>query len=201
VVISHLLSRVRSRANDPASAQPTLRTAHHHQTSTREPPRHRGRHDHPHQTDPPRGVTTSKEAPKMTNMAQPLAARMRPTSLDEIVGQDHLVYDGSPLSLLADGQSRSSVLLYAPPGTRKTSIARVIAVSTDQRFAELSATSAGVKQVRDEIAAAVKVQQEDNRVTVLFLDEIHRFSKAQQDVLLDAVEHGKIALIDRKSVV
>ena len=131
----------------------------------------------------------------MTNMAQPLAARMRPTSLDEIVGQDHLVYDGSPLSLLADGKSRSSVLLYGPPGTGKTSIARVIAASTDQRFVELSATSAGVKQVRDEIAAAVKVQQEDNRVTVLFLDEIHRFSKAQQDVLLDAVEHGKIALI------
>src|SRR5699024_2899526 len=117
------LRRDRALADDHAHPQRRLRTDHPHQASTREPPKHRGRHDHPHQTDPPRRVTTSKEAPKMTNMAQPLAARMRPTSLDEIVGQDHLVYDGSPLSLLADGKSRSSVLLYGPPGTGKTSIA------------------------------------------------------------------------------
>src|SRR5699024_4389133 len=159
------LRRDRALADDHAHPQRRLRTDHPHQASTREPPKHRGRHDNPQQTDPPRRVTTSKEAPKMTNMTQPLAARMRPTSLDEIVGQDHLVYDGSPMCLLADGKSRSAVLLYGPPGTGKTSFARVIAASTDQRFVELSATSAGVKQGRDEIAAAVKVQQEDNRVT------------------------------------
>lgn len=127
--------------------------------------------------------------------AQPLAARMRPRTLEEIVGQGHLVFPGSPLRLLAEGKTRSSVILYGPPGTGKTSIAQVIAELTDQHFVELSATSAGVKEVRAEIAAAEKRLEQDGTSTVLFLDEIHRFSKAQQDILLPVVERGLIALI------
>lgn len=126
---------------------------------------------------------------------QPLAARMRPTSLDEIVGQDHLIFPGSPLQLLTDGKTRTSVLLWAPPGTGKTSIADVVARTTSQHFVELSATSAGVKQVREQIDEAKKHREEDGTNTVLFLDEIHRFSKAQQDILLPAVESGVLSLI------
>ncbi|MFI9629277.1 replication-associated recombination protein A [Streptomyces sp. NPDC052042] len=126
---------------------------------------------------------------------RPLAARMRPTSLDQMVGQGHLVFPGSPLELLAAGTSRTSVLLYGPPGTGKTSIAQVIAQQTSQAFVELSATSAGVREVRAEIAAAEKRLDADGTGTVLFLDEIHRFSKAQQDILLPVVEKGLIALI------
>lgn len=126
---------------------------------------------------------------------QPLAARMRPVSLGQVVGQDHLVFPGSPLELLAAGKSRTSVLLYGPPGTGKTSIAQVIAEQASQHFMELSATSAGVKEVRAEIAAAEKRLTEDGTGTMLFLDEIHRFTKAQQDILLPVVERGLIALI------
>lgn len=126
---------------------------------------------------------------------QPLAARMRPTALDQVLGQGHLVFPGSPLELLAAGKSRTSVLLYGPPGTGKTSIAQVIAEQTSQAFVELSATSAGVKEVRAEIATAEKRLADDGTGTVLFLDEIHRFSKAQQDILLPVVEKGLIALI------
>lgn len=126
---------------------------------------------------------------------QPLAARMRPASLDEVVGQDHLIFPGSPLQLLVDGKTRTSVLLWAPPGTGKTSIADVIAHTTSQHFVELSATSAGIKEVRTEIAAAEKRREADGTGTVLFLDEIHRFNKAQQDILLPVVESGTLSLI------
>ena len=131
----------------------------------------------------------------MTPDSRPLAARMRPTSLDQIIGQDHLIYPGSPLELLAQGLSATSVLLWGPPGTGKTTIASVIARSADQHFVELSATSAGVKDVRDALAGARKTRAETGGGTVLFLDEIHRFSKAQQDILLPAVEDGTITLI------
>jgi putative ATPase len=128
------------------------------------------------------------------NTTQPLAARMRPRSLDEIIGQDHLLGPGSALRQIADSKASTSVMLWGPPGTGKTSIAQAIAASTSQRFVELSATSAGVKEVRDAIAAAVKALETDQR-TVLFIDEIHRFSKAQQDILLPAVEKGVVSLI------
>ncbi|MCI4659697.1 replication-associated recombination protein A [Cryobacterium zhongshanensis] len=126
---------------------------------------------------------------------EPLAARMRPTSLDEIVGQLHLLGPGSALRQLAESDSSTSVLLWGPPGTGKTSIAQAIAASTSRRFVELSATSAGVKEVRDAIAAAGKALATDGQRTVLFIDEIHRFSKAQQDILLPAVEQGTVSLI------
>lgn len=126
---------------------------------------------------------------------QPLAARMRPTTLDQIVGQSHLLYPGSPLELAAAGKSAASLLLYGPPGTGKTTIANVIARNTSKRFAELSATSAGVADVRKMLAAAQKALDEDDESTLTFIDEIHRFSKAQQDVLLPAVESGLISLV------
>lgn len=125
---------------------------------------------------------------------QPLAARMRPTSLDQIVGQDHLIFPGSPLQLLADGKGATSVLLWGPPGVGKTTIASVVAHRTSRRFVELSATSAGVADVRKTLAAAHKALEKGEQ-TLVFIDEIHRFSKVQQDVLLPAVESGLISLI------
>ena len=127
----------------------------------------------------------------------PLAARMRPTVLSEVVGQEHLVFPGSPLEQLASGHGAPavSVLLYGPPGCGKTTIASIIANQTRQHFVELSATSAGVADVRKTLAAEQKELDEDGTQTLVFIDEIHRFSKAQQDVLLPAVETGTISLI------
>lgn len=131
----------------------------------------------------------------MSTPTQPLAARMRPRCLDEVIGQEHLLSPGSPLRGLAASSTAVSVLLWGPPGTGKTSIAQAIAAETQQRFVELSATSAGVKEVREAIAAALKVLRDEDRRTLLFIDEIHRFSKAQQDILLPAVENGTVSLI------
>lgn len=119
---------------------------------------------------------------------------MRPESLDEIIGQDHLTYPGSPLDLLTSGENSVSVLLYGPPGTGKTTIASVIARRTNRHFVELSATSAGVADVRKTLATAAKAQSAGEQ-SLVFIDEIHHFSKAQQDVLLPAVESGMISLI------
>ncbi len=119
---------------------------------------------------------------------------MRPASLDEVVGQDHLLRDGSPLRRLVDGSGAASVILYGPPGTGKTTLASLISRATGRRFEALSALSAGVKDVRAVIdvarRAAVHGQQ-----TVLFIDEVHRFSKTQQDALLAAVENRIVLLV------
>lgn len=129
----------------------------------------------------------------------PLAARMRPRVLDEVVGQDKALLPGSPLRILAKADSsnlsHASVLIWGPPGTGKTSIAKAVANSSGRRFVELSAVSTGVKELREVIEKA-KVDQELYGVsTIVFLDEIHRFSKAQQDALLPSVESGGILLI------
>ncbi|MDJ0355505.1 replication-associated recombination protein A [Paenarthrobacter sp. PH39-S1] len=131
----------------------------------------------------------------------PLAVRMRPRSLDDVVGQQHLLGSGSPLRLLASGAQQtgpagpSSVILWGPPGTGKTTLAHVIARGPGRKFVELSAITAGVKDVRKVMDEALTARDLHRRTTVLFLDEIHRFNKAQQDALLPGVENRWVVLI------
>ena len=124
----------------------------------------------------------------------PLAVRMRPQSLDEIVGQQHLLGATSPLRRLINGAGAASVLLYGPPGTGKTTMASLISQATGGRFEALSALSSGVKEVRAVIDGARR-RLIDGQQTVLFIDEVHRFSKTQQDALLDAVENRIVLLV------
>ncbi len=125
----------------------------------------------------------------------PLAVRMRPQSLDELVGQQHLLAAGSPLRQVIDGDQPLTILLWGPPGTGKTTIASLISRATDRRFVEVSAVSAGVKEVRDVIAGARRALSNTGQETVLFVDEVHRFSKAQQDALLPGVENRWVSLV------
>ena len=125
----------------------------------------------------------------------PLADRLRPTRLDDVVGQEHLLGPGRPLRRLIEADRLSSVVLWGPPGTGKTTLARLIARVTAQEFAELSAVNASVKDVRELVAAAQVRLGERDVGTILFLDEVHRFNKAQQDALLPSVESGLLVLI------
>ncbi len=125
----------------------------------------------------------------------PLAERLRPRHLDDIIGQDHLLGPGQPLRVLIEGDRLSSVILWGPPGTGKTTLARVIANHTAKEFEVLSAVTAGVKDVRDVISRAQRRLGERGTGTILFLDEVHRFNKAQQDGLLPSVESGLVTLI------
>ena len=127
----------------------------------------------------------------------PLAARMRPRTLDEVVGQDHLLAEGSPLRRLveAQGGAPSSVFLWGPPGTGKTTFAYLIARAGGRHFEEVSAVSAGVKDLRAVISAARQRLAANGRETVLFIAEVHRFNRAQQDALLPAVENGWVTLV------
>ena len=127
--------------------------------------------------------------------AEPLAARMRPRSLDEVVGQRQLLGPGAAFGRVVRAGRPISMILWGPPGTGKTTLAFLVATETNAVFEALSATTAGVKEVREVLAAATRRLEEDGRRTVLFLDEIHRFSKAQQDALLPGVEHGIVTLI------
>ncbi len=131
--------------------------------------------------------------------ATPLAVRMRPRSLDEVAGQKHLLGPGSPLVALAGDRTGEtgavSVILWGPPGTGKTTLAQAIAHSSGRRFVELSAVTAGVKDVRQVMEEAHSQRDLYGVSTVLFLDEIHRFSKAQQDALLPGVENGWVILV------
>ena len=125
----------------------------------------------------------------------PLAARLRPRSLDEIVGQEHLVAPGAPLRSLIEADRLSSVILWGPPGTGKTTLAEVVALSTSKEFVRLSAVTSGVKDVREAIDEATERRALHGRGTIVFVDEIHRFSTSQQDALLPSVEAGVITLI------
>ena len=125
----------------------------------------------------------------------PLAARMRPRTLDDIVGQTHLVGPGAPLRALIESDRLTSAILWGPPGTGKTTLASVVASATDKHFVPLSAVTAGVKDVREVVDGARRLLGEQGRGTILFLDEVHRFNRTQQDALLPSVEEGLIVLI------
>ncbi|TDE08561.1 replication-associated recombination protein A [Jiangella asiatica] len=126
---------------------------------------------------------------------KPLAVRMRPRTLDEIVGQQHLLGAGTPLRRLVEEDQPMSLVLWGPPGTGKTTLAYVVSRATKRRFVELSAVTAGVKDVRSVIDAARRELVRSGTGTVLFVDEVHRFSKTQQDALLPGVENRWVSLV------
>ena len=139
--------------------------------------------------DGPRGRT------KVPGADQPLAARMRPASLGEFVGQEHLLERGSALRTALEAGRPHSMILYGPPGTGKTTLARLLAVNARAAFEEASAVNAGRQEVRDVIERAEHRRSTSGERTIFFLDEIHRFNKAQQDTLLPAVEEGLVTLV------
>ncbi|WP_147793638.1 replication-associated recombination protein A [Cellulomonas sp. Y8] len=147
-------------------------------------------------------VTTSAQGTPAPSAGAPLAVRMRPRSLAEVAGQEHLLVPGSPLRRLVepgDATARraapSSVVLWGPPGTGKTTLAYLVATTSGRRFVELSAVTAGVKDVRQVVDDARRRLASDGSETVLFIDEVHRFTKAQQDALLPSVENRWVTLV------
>jgi len=126
---------------------------------------------------------------------EPLAARMRPRTLDEVVGQEHLVEPGRLLRRSIEGDRVPSMILWGPPGSGKTTLAEIIARQTHAHFVSLSAVSAGVADLRRVVEEAKKLRQFSKQQTILFIDEIHRFNKAQQDAVLPHVERGVVTLI------
>jgi len=137
---------------------------------------------------------TARTEEKLLSVA-PLATRMRPRNLDEMVGQPGLLKAGAAFRRMVEGGHPASMILWGPPGTGKTTLARLVAAHSDAAFETLSATSAGVKDIREVLARARQRLETDEKRTVLFLDEIHRFNKGQQDSLLPGVEDGTIILI------
>ncbi len=139
--------------------------------------------------------TGSGDAAPADDVPRPLAARLRPRTVDDVVGQGHLTGEGGPLATLMVAGSGTSVVLYGPPGTGKTSLAMLLSQSASAAFVELSAVSAGVAQVRSAIEQARDRLRRHSTPTLLFIDEVHRFSKTQQDALLPAVENGWVTLV------
>src|SRR5438105_5553639 len=127
--------------------------------------------------------------------AQPLAARMRPRTLTEFAGQQHFLGEGKLLRRLLAADRLSSIIMYGPPGTGKTTLARLLATESKRRFHQLSAVASGVKELRELLDEASDALAAGGERTLLFIDEIHRFSKAQQDVLLPDVEEGIVTLV------
>ncbi|MFM7428002.1 MAG: AAA family ATPase, partial [Elainella sp.] len=125
----------------------------------------------------------------------PLAARMRPRSLDEFIGQDQILGPGRLLRRAIQADQLASLIFYGPPGTGKTTLAQIIANTTHAHFIAINAVLAGVKEIRDAIATAQERRGTQSQKTILFVDEVHRFNKAQQDALLPWVENGTVILI------
>ena len=145
--------------------------------------------------DPSAGGTDGTVPVPPPDENAPLAVRMRPRTLDEVIGQQHLLTAGSPLRRLVEGDAPMSLILYGPPGTGKTTLATIVSTASNRRFVQLSALNAGVKDVRAVIETARRTLEHGGRPTVLFIDEIHRFSKTQQDSLLAAVEARTVTLV------
>ena len=141
----------------------------------------------------------SDAARERTAIVAPLALRVRPASLEEFEGQQHVLGEGSALRLAIEEDRVGSMILYGPPGSGKTTLARIVARVTGAAFEELSAVSATVAQVREVLGRARERLGAHGQRTILFLDEIHRFNKAQQDAFLPWVENGIITLIGRAS--
>src|SRR3984885_8373840 len=125
----------------------------------------------------------------------PLAERMRPRTFDDFVGQGELLAPGKPLREAIERDLLQSIILWGPPGTGKTTLARIIADTTKARFVSFSAVLAGIKEIRDVMGEAERIRRSTGRRTIVFIDEIHRFNKAQQDAFLPRVEAGDIVLI------
>jgi putative ATPase len=147
----------------------------------------------------PEGPGARRSSQEPNRGGAPLAERMRPRSLDELVGQEHLVGPGKPLRVQIerdglDGQGASSMILWGPPGVGKTTLAKIVAETTQATFIEFSAVMSGIKEIKQVMADAAKAAELRSR-TILFVDEIHRFNKAQQDAFLPYVERGTIRLI------
>src|ERR1039457_650105 len=134
------------------------------------------------------------EGPKGTPRTAPLAERMRPHSLEELSGQEHLVGPGKPLRVQIEHDDSGSMILWGPPGVGKTTLAKIIAETTKASFIEFSAVMSGIKEIKQVMVAAAQASKMHSR-TILFIDEIHRFNKAQQDAFLPYVERGDIRLI------
>lgn len=140
-------------------------------------------------------LDTSESVPPSSIAQAPLAARMRPRNISEVVGQKHIIGEGHLLRRAIEADRFSSLIFYGPPGTGKTTLATVIANSTDCRFEMLNGVESNVSEIRDKISQAQKWRQLRDQTTILFIDEIHRFNKAQQDVLLPHVERGTVRFI------